>query len=62
MTDDEGTSQRTERLDWRKSKLLDWMEDLLCRRLGERECGLLIQWDEQWHRLQSVGLSFDDTD
>jgi hypothetical protein len=49
MTDDEGTSQRTERLDWRKSKLLDWMEDLLCRRLGERVCGLLIQWDEQWH-------------
>lgn len=42
MTDDEGTNQRTERLDWRKSKLLERMAALLCRRLGERVCGLSI--------------------
>jgi hypothetical protein len=62
MTDDEGTSQRTERLDWRESKLLERMEDSLCRRLGKRACGVSIYWDEQWHRLQSVGFSLNDTD
>jgi hypothetical protein len=58
MTDDEGTSQRTERLDCWESKRLELIANLLCRRLGERVGGLPIQWDEQWHRLQSVDLSF----
>jgi len=58
MTDDEGTRQRTERLDWRESKLLEVMSDLLCRKLGERLCGLPISWDEQWHRLQSLCPKF----